>query len=146
MSTVIVSEEVFVPESVVDLATFRAWVHSNEFPESCRVSFLHGKVWVDVMPERLESHDQVKKEISRVVSNLNKAEDFGRWFPDRVWRTNIKADISTESDGWFVLWKTLEGGRVEYVGEPADAIEIEGSPNLVLEAVSRTSVRKDTVV
>src|SRR5262249_1753193 len=45
VSTVVVDDEsVHIPEWVVDLESFRRWVHSDEVPEKLRVCFLDGEV------------------------------------------------------------------------------------------------------
>jgi Uma2 family endonuclease len=45
----------------------------------------------------------------------------------------------------FISWESLDTRRVRIVGRPDEAVEVEGSPDLVLEVVSRSSVRKDTL-
>jgi Uma2 family endonuclease len=57
------------------------------------------------------------------------------------------ADLSTEPDGTFVSWAALETGRIRLVEAEGngDFVELEGTPDMVLEVVSSSSVRKDTV-
>jgi Uma2 family endonuclease len=58
--------------------------------------------------------------------------------------TNLSARLSTEPDGTFASWQTLRDGRLRIVGgEPPDGIELVGTPDMVLEVASRSSVRKD---
>jgi Uma2 family endonuclease len=58
--------------------------------------------------------------------------------------TYVSAGLSTEPDGMFATWDLLQKGRVRLVGgRPSDGIEVIGTPDMVLEVVSRSSVKKD---
>lgn len=145
MSTVIIDEAMRVPDSVVDLESFREWVYSDDFPEHGKVSFIQGEVWVEMNAERLQSHVGLKTKLHAVLSPLIDGLDVGVFYGDGALWTNSAADISNIPDGLFIAWDSLETGRVRIVGRPDEAVEVEGSPDLVLEVVSRSSVRKDTV-
>ena len=61
--------------------------------------------------------------------------------------TNPAADLSTVPDGVYVSYDALQSGRVRQVsGRRAGVIELEGTPEMVLEVVSDTSVEKDMVL
>src|SRR5207253_2045854 len=61
--------------------------------------------------------------------------------------SNLKAGLSTEPDAMFASWDTMREGRVRLVGpRPKQPVDVEGTPDMVLEVISRSSVRKDTVV
>ena len=48
MSTIVVEDQVVqIPPWVASLATFRRWTDSEDFPESGRIGYLKGEVWVD---------------------------------------------------------------------------------------------------
>lgn len=147
MCTVVVAgePELRVPEDVTDLASFRRWVYSDEFPEKGRVAFLQGEIWVDMNAERLQSHSRLKLRYHRVLDEIIEDEELGLFFPDGALWTNKGADVCNIPDGMFLSWDALESGRVRYVGEHEEAIEVEGSPDMVMEVVSRSSVHKDTV-
>lgn len=141
--------QVTVPNTAHTLDGFRQWAASDGFPDHGKISYCGGEVFVDISPERVDSHNQVKTEIGRVVGNLARESDSGKFYGDGLWITNDRADLSTEPDGAFATWETLESGRVETVlwGETtADGLELRGSPDWVLEVVSRSSVYKDTKV
>lgn len=143
---VVASEnEVRVPEYVTDLESFRRWVYSDEFLERGKISFLQGEVWVDMNAERLQNHARLKLKYHTVLDRIVEADDLGVFFPDGALWTNPRADVSNIPDGMFIAWESLESGRVQYVGDPEESIEVEGSPDMVLEIVSPSSVRKDTV-
>ncbi len=46
-----------VPASAGTFAGFRAWVTSDEFPESLHASFINQGLLIDMSPEELESHN-----------------------------------------------------------------------------------------
>src|SRR3989304_3165164 len=145
MCTVVIASEpeVRVPEEETDLESFRHWAYSKEFPECGKIVFLQGEVWIDMSPERLQSHALLKAQFYLELGRLVRDADLGRFFPDGALWTHVGANISTEPDALFVTWEAHESGRVKYVGKPEKAIEIQGSPDMVLEIVSDSSVRKD---
>jgi Uma2 family endonuclease len=136
---------VHIPAWVIDHSSFRRWLHSEEFPETkSRICFLHGEVWVDMSKEQLFTHNQVKGEISRVLLNFLKDNRLGRFFPDGVLLTNTEAELTTQPDGVFVSEESLQKGRIRWVeGAKQGFVEMEGTPDMVLEVVSDSSVQKD---
>jgi len=147
MSTVVVAgePELRVPDDVTDLESFRRWVYSDDFPEKGRVAFLQGEIWVDMNAERLQSHSRLKLKYHTVLNGIVEEDDSGLFFPDGALWTNKRAGVSNIPDGMFISWDALESRRVRYVGDQNTAIEVQGSPDMVMEVVSRSSVRKDTV-
>ncbi len=145
MSTTFVLEdqEIRIPPWVVDLASFRKWGRSDEFPEHGRICYL-GEVWIDPTMEQLFTHNQVKNEIGYVLTGLSKKECSGTYFPDGASLTNVIADISTVPDGLFVLLESFQDGSVKLCeGARTGFVEIEGTPDMVLEIVSDSSTKKD---
>jgi Uma2 family endonuclease len=139
-------EDVRVPAWVVDLASFHRWVESDEFPEHGRIDYLRGEVWVDMGDEQVFSHNQVKTEFTMTLGYLIKSERLGRFFQDGIRLTHPEVAISSIPDGMFISTGTLRSGRVTLVEGTEDGfVRIEGSPDMVLEIVSTSSVQKDTV-
>jgi Uma2 family endonuclease len=136
-----------IPAGIVDLESYRRWVRSDAYPERGRFAYFHGVIWVDLMMEQLFTHNLVRTEITAVLASLIKREKVGYFFSDRASLNNLEADLSTEPDGTFVSYAAINEGRVRLVEGAADGhTELEGSPDIVLEVVSDSSVRKDTVV
>ncbi len=135
-----------VPQSALDHDGYRAWVKSDEYPERLRTTFVAGEVLVEMTPESLEKHGQVKLAMTTALAAFVAARDLGRVYPDRSLVTNEEAGLSCEPDLMFVSWETLEQGRVRFIERATgeDDIELVGSPDLVVEVVSDSSVRKDT--
>lgn len=146
MGTVVVAEDVRIPDSVKDLDSFCRWACSDEYPERGRFSFLDGEVWVDMSPEQFYTHNQVKGEFAVVLGGLVKSGRLGRFCHDRMLLRNDDADLATEPDGAFLSQKSLRARRVEVVPAAEGYDILVGVPDMVLEILSRTSERKDTVV
>ena len=145
---VLLDDEIIrVPASANTLDGFREWAVSDGFPRRGRISYIDHDVLIDVSPEETETHGKVKFEISRIVGNLVRKRNVGTFYPDRTLLTNRTAELSTEPDGTFVTWETLREQRLSRTpraGQEGEYIELEGTPNWVLEVISRTSVKKDT--
>jgi Uma2 family endonuclease len=138
-------EEVRVPEWVVDLASFRRWTDSDEFPEEGRIDYIKGEVWIDMSKEQVFSHNQSKTVFTGVLWGLVTAGKLGRYFADGVRLSNIGADLSAVPDGTFISRETMREANIQLIeGAKGGYTEIEGAPDMVLEIVSDSSVKKDT--
>src|SRR5271169_4627478 len=147
MNTIVLYDDsVDIPDGISDLAGFRRWVHSDDFPATGRICFLDGRVWVDMSKEQVFTHNQLKQEFNLVIGGLVKMQRLGRFFPDGLLVTNDRAQLACQPDGTFVSRPTLKSGRVRLVeGEHGGHLELAGTPDMVLEIVSSSSVEKDTV-
>ncbi|MDW8366226.1 MAG: Uma2 family endonuclease [Abditibacteriales bacterium] len=145
-SAVVIEDRVTIPAWVDDLESFRRWARSGEMPERGWFAYLHGEVWVDLTMEQLFTHNRVKTEFTVVLGGLVKTEGKGYFFSDRTLFSSPEADLSTEPDALFVSYDAVRGGRVRWVeGAEEGYVEVEGTPDMVLEIISKTSVRKDTI-
>lgn len=137
-------DHVEIPLWVIDLDSFRAWVDRDDFPDKGRIDYLKGEVWIDMSKEQLFTHVSVKTEIARLLSSLVKAARTGFFFGDGAFLTNVDADIAVKPDAVFVAHAARQD-RVRLLEGPKNGyLEMEDSPDLVLEVVSDSSVRKDT--
>lgn len=133
-----------VPRQAHTLAGFRDWALSDEFPEKLRVTFLDGEVYLDMGKEEIRTHAAVKTAVALTVGNLIRELDLGDIYINGVLVTNFPAKVSNNPDAVAVFWTSLEGGLVCYPRRKNREMEIEGSPDWVLEIVSDSSVAKDT--
>ena len=137
-----------VPGDIFCLDKFRAWMHSREYPEQGRISFVAGEIEVDMSPEELETHNKAKGALFVALSLWIQEQNLGELLADRAFLVNREADLATEPDITFCSWDALRSERVHY-GEWVEGsqrlVEVVGSPDLVIEVVSQNSVRKDTV-
>jgi hypothetical protein len=136
-----------VPDGLNDLEAYRRWRSSDEFPTTGRIWWLCGELWIDMSREQVFSHVAVKTEITSVLQALAKKERLGRVFADGLLVSSFAADYAGNPDMTFVTADTLASDRIRLV-EATDGgyTEVQGSPDMVLEVVSASSVQKDTVV
>jgi Uma2 family endonuclease len=139
--------QVHIPEWVVDLKSFRKWVHSGVLPEKLAVHFIQGEVWVDFYMEEAFTHNFVKTALYRTVAGIVEDERLGLLLSDGMLLTNEEADLGAEPDMTFISFESLKAKRVWFTaGETtgAEATEMVGTPDLVAEVVSPSSEDKDT--
>ena len=144
MSLAVFGEAVRIPGWVVDLGSFRRWATSPDFPSHGWFSHLGGDLWVDLSMETL-APNQVKGEVAATLAALVQRAKLGRLLPDRMRLSHTKAALSTEPDAMFISQQALRSGQV-VLGQGAESLEVEGTPDMVLEVVSPTSEQKDKVV
>jgi Uma2 family endonuclease len=144
---VIVDERVYVPPGIDSLASFRTWAHSDEFPEIGRIAWLNGTLWLDLTMEQAYTHNGVKLEIARVLSSLSRITQDGCYFVDGMRLSHPGTNLSTDPDGMFIRFAAFQGGQIRQVpGVHGGVVEFEGTPDMVLEVVSDSSVEKDNVL
>jgi Uma2 family endonuclease len=135
-----------VPEGITDIQSFRHWMDQDDFPETGNIWWLKGAVWADMSKEQIFTHADVKLEITSVLRVLAKSEKIGRVLPDGVLLTNFAGDFSGKPDGIFISNNSIDARKVVYIeGRETGYTEIQGSPDIVLEIVSRSSIGKDNV-
>jgi Uma2 family endonuclease len=97
--------------------------------------------------EQLFSHNRIKTHLTAVLALLIEREHLGYFFSDRTAFANKAADLATEPDGTFVSYAAITTGRLRLVkGKTLGYVELEGTPDMVLEVISKKSVTKDTKI
>lgn len=142
-------EAISVPPTAGTLEGFREWALSDEFPERGKITFVAGGLIVDMSPESLEKHSEIKTEICRVLSNLVRDQKLGRLHIDGVLITNVTAGVSNEPDALFLSRQTIKSDRIKLTpakNDPESSKEIVGTVDWVLEIVSPSSIKKDKVL
>jgi Uma2 family endonuclease len=148
MPSVVIQQatNVTVPEWVSDRKSFLRWTADDSFPEQGRIDYLAGEIWIDMSEEQLFTHNQVKLAFYIALGRLVEEEASGRFFPDGARVVHPEADLSAVPDAVFISDGRFEQMRVRFVGGAERGfVRIEGGPDMVLEVVSDSSVRKDTV-
>lgn len=143
---VVVENKIAIPGWVNTLEDYRRWAVSDEYPRNGWVSYLNGKIWVDPEMEEFLSHNRVKQAFNFMFGGFFAADPMGCFVPDRMLLVNTIAGLSTEPDGLFYLWPTMQNNRLRMVpAKNVGCVELEGTPDGVLEIVSDGSVTKDFV-
>ena len=93
----------------------------------------------------MKSHGSVKTAVCGTVIPLVLRKNKGKLYFDRARLVNMDADISNEPDGVFAFWETFKTGKIRNVATKTDDdyIELEGTPDWIMEIVSPSSVTKD---
>ncbi len=136
-------DHVEIPPWVIDLDSFRRWADSDDFPDWGRIDYIKGEVWVDMSKEQLFTHLAVKNEFNIVLGSMVKMGQLGLYLPDGVLLSNVDADIAVNPDALFASTDALADRLRILEGKKGGYVEMEGSPDMVLEVVSDSSVRKD---
>ena len=148
MATSILIEDQLEIPAITGLSDFRCWALSDRFPENGRIDFIGGNIEVDMSPEDLHTHGTPKVELVRVLANQVRQRELGELYTDRARISCPEADLSVEPDLVFVSHETIESGRVRFVAKSGGAedryVEMDGAPDLIVELISDSSVRKDT--
>jgi Uma2 family endonuclease len=142
------AEEIIqVPPWVIDLGTFRRWVDEDVDLDKIHVCYHRGRMYIDMAREQLYTHNVLKGVITSVLVQLVRERDLGDYFTDGVFLSNVDADLGNKPDGLFVSHNSFATGAVRDVaGEEGGYVELQGTPDLVIEIVSRSSVKKDTEI
>jgi Uma2 family endonuclease len=147
MATVLIDEQCLIPAGIATLADFRRWAVSPEFPATGRIDWVASRIEVDMSPEDLFTHGTLKSEIVGRLWSLAKDRSM-HLFTGETRVSSPEADLSVEPDVVIMTDATVDAGRVRLVpaasGKPDRFIELEGSPDLVIEIVSDSSLAKDT--
>jgi Uma2 family endonuclease len=137
--------DIVVPHSAHTVEGFREWLKSANAPARGQFTFAAGELIIDMSPEAYETHNCIKSEVSAIIYLRVKRHGLGKFFSDRFLLSNPAAGISTEPDATFVTHDSLRAGRCAVVRSerPGVTDELVGSPDWVLEILSRSSLRKD---
>lgn len=135
-----------IPASARTHDGYRAWAISDDFPERGRFTFVDGAILVDMSPENLEMHGDLKTELGRSLGNMVREQRKGHLYVDGVLISHIGAKVSNEPDLIYLSKVTRKSDRVQLTpakGAKEGHVEIVGSVDWVAEVVSPSSKRKD---
>jgi len=146
MVAVMFSSPAQLAHKITDIDSFCEWAASPEFPRSGRFSFINDTVWVDLTMEQPFTHNRLRLRIATVLETLVTEQNLGYLFDDRLLYRNDVAGLATEPDLLFVAYESIKRGRFQMIEAVSGGYrEVDGTPDMVVEVVSQTSVRKDTV-
>lgn len=130
-------------------ALFRDWIHSRWYPKRGKFSFLNGVLEAEMSPESLFDHNFVKRAITLTICRICDEEQLGQVYLEGALFINEALKLSSEPDLMFCFWSTLREKRVEYRPyrkSKKGLVEVHGCPEVVVEIVSNSSVKKDKVL
>lgn len=136
---------VTIPDrATASLASFREWAGNNDLPEKTRTDYYKGEVWIEMGTEQVFSHGAVKSAFAAVLYPLADIPNGDLFLINGVLVTHVGAELSGNPDMTFVSAASLDAGRVKLVESPDGGYtELDGTPDMVLEIVSPSSVKKD---
>jgi Uma2 family endonuclease len=147
MATILFEDDCLIPDGLSTLAAFRRWAVSPDFPQRGRIDWVASCIEVDMSPEDIFTHGTLKTAIVARVWPLTSARAM-HLFTGETRISSVEGNLSVEPDVVVVSDDAFETGQVRLVpsagGRPDRFVELEGGPDLVVEIVSDSSVRKDT--
>ncbi len=147
MATVLLDQEIEIP-TIRDLAEFRRWALSDEFPERGRIDYIDGRIEVDMSPEDFFTHGTLKTRVAAEIADRVEELDFGHTLIAETRISSTAGNVSAEPDVVVISHDAFDSGRASLVpkasGDPDRFVEVEGAPDLIVEIVSDSSVKKDT--
>lgn len=132
---------VHVPGWITDHASFLHWISSDDAPERGKISYLHDTVQLDGTREQL-LHNLIKLAVAVAVLDRNRVHKLGNYYGDGMSYSNSAMEFTTVPDGIFVSHESLKQGLV-LRDRGIRSTRLEGSPDMILEVISRSSVNKD---
>jgi Uma2 family endonuclease len=146
MATLLLDHEIEIP-AIRDLADFRRWALSDDFPQQGRIDYIAGRIEVDMSPEDFFTHGTLKTRVATEISDRVEELDLGHTLIAETRISSVPGNVSAEPDVVVITHAAFDDGRVRLVpkasGEPDRFVEVEGAPDLIVEIVSDSSVTKD---
>ncbi|MBI3758492.1 MAG: Uma2 family endonuclease, partial [Deltaproteobacteria bacterium] len=93
-----------MPAGSMTLDEFRQWTYAADFPRNAAIAFIAGEIFIDMSPERIDSHASVKVEIYIVLGSLVRKKRKGRIFFEDV---SLLADLFLYSRNIFACRKSI---------------------------------------
>jgi hypothetical protein len=124
----VIEDRVSIPAWVVDLATFRRWTLSDDYPEAGTFAYLAGQLWVDLI--ELEGTPDVVLEI---VSDTSVAKDTKR-LRELYWRAGVP-------EYWLVDARSPEPRFEILCHTPAGYVAAEARSNGLMSAILGRAVQ-----
>lgn len=138
--------EVRIPPGIDCLEAFRKWIHFASLPEKLPIHFLRDDIWLDCERADTLANILLRGELTTALATLANVNDALYATGGMLW-SNDRAGFATLPDGFYMSRESLGAGRVWFSngGNPkAQATEVVGAPDVVVEIVSDVSEEKDT--
>ena len=139
---------VAIPAGATEIEGFLDWCASDDFPPGVRASLINGCLRLEPMADDLFTHNPLKLAVAAALRAHGRSTGLGRAYTDGALYVHRPDGRGNEADATFLLFESLLAGRVRVVDARPKAgglTVIEGTPDLLTECVSRSSVGKDAV-
>jgi Uma2 family endonuclease len=136
-----------IPLNLNSLQAFRSWITSDDAPEQGRFDYINGNIEVDMSPEDLYTHGTLKMRIAGILDRIVYERKLGHVFVDSTRVSCPEANLSVEPDVLFVSKVSVSAGRLRRIPKASQTdryVEFEGPPDLIVEVISDSSLKKDT--
>src|SRR5437868_9310737 len=101
-----------LPADAHTLDGFRRWAVPDDYPETGRVSYIAGGIFVDMSPGRIGSHGGVKTAIVMVLHGLVRRARTGTVNVGDVLVSSGPGSLSSQPDAVYVSYGSIQTGRV----------------------------------
>ncbi len=133
-----------IPAGITDNASFLRWAEAHLEEHRGKIGFFQGLIWIDQTMETL-LHNQIKMAVALAVMNWARERKLGQFYGDGMLFSRPEIELSSEPDGMFVS-KTSEATRQVWFEKGRDSLILFGTPDMVLEVISKSSRKKDTKI
>lgn len=133
--------EIRIPHGITDNASFLRWATSKDAPEKGKYAYLGDHLWIDNARESY-IHNQIKSTISCYAGAWVSEKGLGDFITDGMLMSRPDLKFSSQPDGMFVSNESWDSGRAK-LQHSDKSLVILGSPDMVLEVISKSSTLKD---
>ena len=138
-----------IPANANTFDGFMDWITSETVPKRYRITFLGGQISIeDRYMEEFGTHGFLKMALGAALFHWATQNRAGNVFADRALFAHRSAVLGSEPDVMFCSFESLKAGRVRFVERVPGSgrfLSVQGSPDLLVEIISDSSVRKDMV-
>lgn len=132
-----------IPEWICDNASFLRWAESSDAPEKGKIGYHNGIVWIGQPMEQL-FHNEIKAAVASAIMLWARQQGLGKFITDGMLYSHLESEFTTVPDGIFVTKASIANGTVQ-LGKGRRSTKLTGSPDIVVEVVSRSSAKKDLI-
>ena len=113
MATVLLEEQIEIP-TIHNLAEFRRWALSDDFPQRGRIDYITGRIEVNLVPTEIFTHGTLKTELVCKIHRQVEQLDLGHTtIGTRV--SSIRGDYSASPDVVVITYQSFDEERVRLI-------------------------------
>lgn len=132
-----------IPGWISDNASFLRWAESDDAPEKGKIGYHNGIVWIGQPMEQL-FHNEIKAAVAAAIMVWARQHGLGKFITDGMLYSHLESEFTTVPDGIFVKKESIDDEQV-VLDKGKRSTKMTGSPDIVVEVVSRSSAKKDLI-